>query len=190
MKFKMAEKSLFAVLLRSPWWISVAIALGIVVLARVLLPALYAPFGMVSGLPFLVIGGIAAWRQSQAPDPARVTEALARAGTMSWREFSETLERAFQRQGYAVTRLNGPASDFQISRDGDTTLISCKRWKAANHGVDALQSLAADKQALAAQHCTYISLAAVSDKARRYATEHGIRLMLPAELAQLVMGEA
>jgi len=190
MKFKMAEKSLFAVLLRSPWWISIVIALGIVVLARVLLPTLYAPFGMVSGLPFLVIGGIAAWRQSQAPDPARVTEALARAGTMSWREFSETLERAFQRQGYTVTRLNGPASDFQISRDGDTTLVSCKRWKAANHGIDALQGLAADRQALAAQHGTYISLAAVSDKARRYATEHGIRLMLPAELAQLMRGEA
>ena len=124
MKFKMAEKSLFAVLLRSPWWISVAVALAIVVASRVLLPTLYAPFGMVSGLPFLVIGGIAAWRQSQAPDPARMTEALMRAGTMSWRDFSDTLARAFQRQGYTVTRLNRPASDFQISRDGETTLVS------------------------------------------------------------------
>lgn len=116
MKFKMAEKSLFAVLLRSPWWTSVGIALAIVVLARVLLPSLYTPVGMVSGLPFWVIGGMATWRQSQATDPARVTEALERTGTLSWRKFS--------------------------------------------------------------------------DKARRYATEHSIRVMLPAELAQRMIGAA
>ena len=190
MKFKMAEKSLFAVLLRSPWWISVAIALAFVVASQALLPTLYAPFGMVSGLPFLVIAGIAAWRQSQAPDPARMTEALARAGSMPWREFSDTLERAFQSRGYAVTRLNGPAADFHMTKDGDITLVSCKRWKAANHGVDALQGLVTQQQVLAAQHCIYISLAAVSDKARRYATEHGIGLMQSAELAALMMGEA
>jgi len=38
MKFQMAKNSLFAVLLRSPWWISIAVAAGIFALAKMLLP--------------------------------------------------------------------------------------------------------------------------------------------------------
>lgn len=187
MKFKMAKNSVFAVLLRSPWWISTVIAAGIVIAAGGLLPALYVPFGMMAGLPFLVIGFITAWRQWQAPDPVRLSAALARAGAMSWRDFSNALEQAFGRQGYVVTRLNSPAADFQLTRNGATTLVSCKRWKAANHGVDGLRDLAVEQQAQAAQHGTYISLASVTDKAQRYAKEQGIRLMTPAELGQLML---
>ena len=36
MKFRMAKNSLFAVLLRSPWWISAAIAAALVLLTGVL----------------------------------------------------------------------------------------------------------------------------------------------------------
>jgi restriction system protein len=38
-KFKMAEKSLFALLLRSPWWISFVVVGLIVLAAGALLPA-------------------------------------------------------------------------------------------------------------------------------------------------------
>jgi restriction system protein len=38
MRFKMSERSLFAVLLRSPWWVSFLAALAVVLVARVVLP--------------------------------------------------------------------------------------------------------------------------------------------------------
>jgi restriction system protein len=38
MKFKMSEKSLFAILLRSPWWVSFLIGALLVLLTRVFLP--------------------------------------------------------------------------------------------------------------------------------------------------------
>ena len=50
----MAENSLFAILLRSSWWISAAVAVGIVLLSRVALPQQYFIFGAVAGLPFAV----------------------------------------------------------------------------------------------------------------------------------------
>ena len=56
MKFKMAEKSLFAILLRSPWWISFGIALGFGLAAKALLPAEYVVFGALGGFPFVVVG--------------------------------------------------------------------------------------------------------------------------------------
>jgi restriction system protein len=72
MKFKMSEKTLFAMLLRSPWWISflVSAVLGLVV--AVLLPKPVAVVGVLFGFPFIVIGTMVAWRQRDAPSPAPV----------------------------------------------------------------------------------------------------------------------
>ena len=39
MKFRMAPNSVFAVLLRSPWWVSLAIAAALALAAAALLPA-------------------------------------------------------------------------------------------------------------------------------------------------------
>ena len=59
----MAPNSGFAILLRSPWWVSFAIAAVIVLLCGALLPAHLAPFAAVGALPVAVIGCIAGWRQ-------------------------------------------------------------------------------------------------------------------------------
>ena len=189
MKLTMAKNSLFAVLLRSPWWISFAILAGIMLASRAWLPEPYVPFGMMGGLPFLVIGTLAAWRQSRAPNSKSVSEVLTRAGALSWGDFSNALEQGFGRKGYTVTRLANGAADMQLSRDGAITLVGCKRWKAANHGVDALRDLSTVRQALAAEHCLYISLADVSQKARQYAKEQGITLMGSEELALLLLSK-
>jgi len=103
-KFKMAENSLFAVLLRSPWWVSVAIAAGLALLAVALLPAEYRVVGAVSALPFVVIGAMAARRQWRLPSTAQVSHTLQAVGRMAWPEFARQLEEAFQRQGYTVER--------------------------------------------------------------------------------------
>ena len=52
MKLKMAKNSLFAVLLRSPWWYSVLIVLGMAIAARALLPEPYVVVGIVGTAPF------------------------------------------------------------------------------------------------------------------------------------------
>lgn len=188
MKLKMAENSLFAILLRSPWWISLLLVGVIALASRAILPAPYVVFGMMGGLPFLVIAAMAAWRQWQVPSAAQVVAAVARAGSMSWRDFSSVLEQGFVRQGYAVTRLHNAAADFILVKGGGTTLLSCKRWKAANQGVDPLRDLAAARKEHGADQCTYVSLSPMSEAARLYAREQGIHLMSQPELAQLLLG--
>lgn len=187
MKLKMAKNSLFAVLLRSPWWYSVLIVVGFAFAARALLPEQYVVVGTMGAFPFLVIAVMSAWRQWHAPDPARVSTALTRAGSMAWAEFAAALEKGFAAQGYSVTRLNGPAADLSLAKDGAVTLVSCKRWKAANHGVEPLRALVQAQQAQGAHHARYISLAPVSDNARRYAQENGVLLVASAELGALLV---
>ncbi len=187
MKLKMAKSSLFAVLLRSPWWYSLLIVVGFAIAARALLPEPYVVVGIMGAFPFVVIAAMSAWRQWKLPNPQKVSDALARAATMSWADFSATLEKAFTAQGYTVTRLNSPAADLQLDKNGTITLVSCKRWKAANHGVEAVRALQQAQQNQGAQHAQYISLANVTDNARRFAQEHGMVLIASNELGALMV---
>ncbi len=71
MKFRMSQNSIFAVLLRSPWWMSAGVALLLSVGGFAALPLEYAAMGVFAAVPFAVIAIIAAYRQLRAPAGAR-----------------------------------------------------------------------------------------------------------------------
>lgn len=184
-KFKMNERSLFAVLLRSPWWFSLLIVLVISLVAHALLPSDYAVVVTLGTFPFMVITVMAAWRQWGAPAAAQLDAALARAAGMNWRDFAAWVEQVYVREGYTVTRLEGESADFRIERQGQVSLLSCRRWKAATHGVEALRLL----QAACAQQGArgvYLSLAPVSEAAGRYAKEQALQVVHGSGLAMLL----
>jgi restriction system protein len=185
MKLKMSDKSMFARLLRSPWWVSLGLVVTVALAARALLPEAYVAVGVMGGFPFLVIAVITAWRQFKAPNPARLALALQQAAAMNWRDFSAAVEQAFAQQGFVVTAQHGPA-DFKLEKAGRTTLVACKRWKAANQGVDALRDLVAAQNAQEADFCSFISLAAVTTSAEKYAKENQVQLISNTALAQLL----
>jgi restriction system protein len=144
MKLKMAENSLFAVLLRSPWWISVALGVVLGGLGVALLPESWRAAGALSGFPFLVIGALAAWRQAKLPSAARVAETQQAVAAMAWPAFAALLEQAFARDGYAVQRgAASSAVDFVLERRGRRMLVSARRWKSARTGIEALRPLQA-----------------------------------------------
>ena len=190
MKLKMAEKSLFAILLRSPWWVSFALVALFGLASKALLPDPYVVYGVMGGFPFFVIGCIAAWHQLRAPNPERVNAALAQAGNMSWRDFANALENGFRGQGYSVSRLAGVAgagaADFKLEKGGRTQLVSARRWKAATQGLEPLKELVALKEAQNADQCSMVSLNDFTDNARAFAGQNGVGLIASAELAKLI----
>jgi restriction system protein len=183
-KFKMSEKSLFAVLLRSPWWISFVLVAVIALAAGALLPKEYAGVGMLGGFPFFVIGCMAMWRQRNLPSAAELEKGMSMLSSMGWRDFSALLETAFTRQGYTVKHLNG-AADMQLEKKGVLTVVSAKRWKAAALGVESLRELVAARDALEARNCVCITLGQVSAKANEYAEQNRITLISDADLVML-----
>jgi restriction system protein len=184
----MAEKSLFAILLRSSWWVSFAVAAGIVAVARMAFPERYLVGGLLTAIPFLGIGFVTAWRQLRAPNAARVASDLERIEAMSWREFSIAIEDAFRHDGHGTRRLEGSAADFEMTKAGRTSLVSCKRWKAASTGVESLRDLDALAKARDAHEGIYIVIGGVTDNARRYAAGSKVRIVEGVELAQLLRG--
>jgi restriction system protein len=182
---KMPENSLFAVLLRSPWWISFAIAAAFVGLSKALLPDQYWLYGAFGGLTFVVIGFMALKKQWKLPGRQKVERTHQRVKDLSWTAFSAELERAFVRDGYRVKKLEGGA-DFAITRAGRTGVVSAKRWKAGQHSEESLRQLYAQKGELDAADCTLIALEPLGAKAAAFAEQKKIQLMRAAGLAQLL----
>jgi restriction system protein len=106
---------------------------------------------------------------------------------MSWDEFAAAMEEAYRREGYVVTRLNGAQADLQLMKEGwRTTLVACKRWKATRTGIEPLRELDAARRKGDAHECIYVAAGEVTDTARAFAAEKGIRLVDGAELARML----
>ncbi|KXJ63533.1 hypothetical protein AXY46_25505 [Achromobacter xylosoxidans] len=186
MKLKMSQNSIFAVLLRSPWWMSAGVAVLLSAGGFAALPLEYAAMGVFAAVPFAVISLMAAYKQLRAPSGARVQAVTEAVAAMSWADFSRTVEAGFRRDGCEVERLQTPGADFALSKDGHVAIVSAKRWKAARNGVEPLRELQAVREKRGAREAIYIALGDVSDNALQYAKAQGVSLMTAPELSKLL----
>jgi restriction system protein len=186
LKLKMAENSLFAILLRSPWWASLGIAVALALLMRLLLPKEYAVAGMLGSFPFVIIAAIAAWKQLRAPSATQLTQTLERLQAMNSREFADAIEVAFRAQGHEVERLQLPGADLQVTLRHRRTVVAFRRWKAASIGVEPLRELQAAQNKLEAEAALYVATGTLSEKAGDLVRETKLQIMGAPELAQLM----
>jgi restriction system protein len=176
MKFKMAENSLFAILMRNPWWISMLIVIVFCLLCMAILPKDLRIFGMMGTFPFFITGAVAFKRQWGKPSAAKLQTELDRLSALSWRDFSAELEAKFVKQGFEVSRLNSGVADFKLEKAGHITLVTAKRYKAATHGIEALQALVTQQEAQGADKAMYVCLSPVTAQAAKFAKEKGVVL--------------
>ncbi|MEE9320222.1 MAG: restriction endonuclease [Granulosicoccus sp.] len=62
---------------------------------------------------------------------------------LSWQAFEQLVGEAYRRQGFTVLE-NARAGaddgvDLELSRDGETTLVQCKRWRSNRIGVSIIR---------------------------------------------------
>lgn len=182
MKWQLPRNSLFAILARSPWWVSALIAAGSFGVLRLLIPEGMAAF---AAMPFLGIAIYAGVRQLRRPGAKRVAAALERARGLSGEGFVAALETGLRREGYAVTRMSG-AADLVLRRDGLVTLVACKRWKAMRAGIEPLREFDAATREHGAVGRIYVAAGEVTENAREFAAQRNIRLVQEEELARLL----
>jgi restriction system protein len=182
MKWKMAENSVFAILLRSRWWVSALVAAGVFGVVRIFMAWGYALFAI---SPFIVIAVVAAWRQIRVPSGTRLEKALHVVRAMTWEEFARALEAGFDRQGYTVKRVTG-AADFELERAGRVSLVCARRWKASVCGVEPLKELVTAGEKLGAQELRYAAAGELTQQAREFAQQESVQLVEGADLVELV----
>ncbi len=186
----MAQNSLFAILLRSPWWISLLIAGVLGLLGFALLPEQFRVAGSLAGFPFIVIGLIAARRQRHLPSARQIEATQQAVAAMGWPAFSALLTRAFERDGCTIRSASRPGVDFEVERQGRVMFVSARRWKSARTGLEVLRVLQQARETADAADALHIGLGPVSDNARIYAIENSIEIWQAAELAQALRGIA
>jgi restriction system protein len=188
-KFKISDKSLFAVLLRSPWWYSLALAAAVAVVSRALLSAELWVFGAMGAFPFFIISCIALYRQRNQMSAGKVSATLEQIGQQGWKEFSTQLQTQLQGQGYRISSASpGPGADFVLTRQGRISVLSAKRWKAAQVNEADVQALRASMDAHEAREGLYLSLGKANQKAQEFASLNRISILTNAPLAEFVAG--
>lgn len=182
----MAKNSLFAILLRSSWWISMLVAAALILVAVAVVPPAYALFPICGAIPFVIISGIAAWKQRNKPSSARVEQTAQALSALSWPAFADHFEAALRHDGCQVKRLKTDAADFEVARPGaGRALICARRWKAAHTGTEPLQRLQTARSAAGASEGIYVTLGDISKPAQDYATQNNIQFMDAESLTQL-----
>lgn len=173
---KKPSKNLFEFLVQQPWWVSMVGALLFSMGVGSLFPEEKRILGLAAGIPFLIIGFIAAWRQWMAPSQKKLDAVHEKVMSMSWPEFSAYLSKALHKHGYEVKPYQGKGADFEISKPGKHLLLSCKRWKAANVGAESLRELQAAAEAKGLR-AMYVTVGKISPVAFEYAAQERIDLM-------------
>lgn len=193
MQLKMRENSLFAVLLRSPWWYSLLIGAAIVGVAFALLHPRHVIYGMAPAIPFFGLAVIACYRQMGQSSAQKAAATVEWIRTARAREFMRALTEAYSEAGYQTRPYKGNAADLQLERDGRVTLVSCKRAKAATTGTDPLRALATAGEQKEASALVLVTLGELTSEARAFADENHIEILDGGHLTALIgrhMGES
>jgi len=184
MKLKLHQNSLFAILGRSPWWVSALLAMGVFGVTRFFMPIEMAAF---AASPFVVIAGYGIWKQLGTPSAGRTKAALERLAALPREEVVAALEAGWRREGYEVSRPgNGPV-DLELRRAGRVSLVVCRRWKAERTGVEPLRELHAAGRKREADELIYVAVGEVTAQASTFAAENRVRIVGGAELARLAI---
>ena len=179
-----SKESLFAILSRQPWWVSVAVAAGLFGLAQLALPMMIA--GAIA-IPFLGIAGYAGWRQLREPKAADLDALLEHVRAMSWEGFASVMREALRRDGYRVEDIDQDPVDFKVDKSSRIAIVSCKRWKAAQSGIGPLRDLFEAKERHDAGDCIYVTTGDFTTNARDFARQKSIRLIEGRALAKLLV---
>jgi len=190
MAFKMSEKSLFAILLRSTWWYGVGIGLVLIAISLVLVGGKYLVLGVFSATPFFVIAGVALYRQSKQPSQKRVQEVYELARKMTATQIASKIATSYTDARYDSEPFKGNAADLVLSRGNRTLLLCSKRFKVGNTGIGPLEKLVAEGEKVEATGYLYVALGDISSAAKDYADQNDIELVQITRLAAFFDGQA
>jgi restriction system protein len=176
------RESLFQILLRQPWWITLLVAVAVYGVSHAVFP----PVALFMALPFGLLCAFIAFKQWRGGPPVDAGERLAALRSMDWEQFSAVIADAYRRRGYGVSPAEGPGYDFRLTKGGRTTLLQCRRWKVNQVGVGPLRDLAqaVDREEAGSGIC--ISAGDFSAPARAFVATEPITMLGGVELAELV----
>ena len=178
----MAKQTLFHILMRQPWWVTLLVAFALFWITYAIFPPV-APFVVV---PFALLTCYIGFVQFRDGVPGDAGERLAELRKMQWESFSAALTEGYKKQGYTVLPADGAGYDFKLVRDGRTNLLQCRRWKVNQVGEGPVRELAQAVERADAARGICVTAGEFSIPARKLAAGEPVTLVSGAELAAIV----
>jgi restriction system protein len=188
----------------SPIWVGPLVAVGVFLIMRFVAPPLLRLTGQDLGGVFAdlayklaILGGpvvLVLWMVAEITKLGRRRFLDRQADInsvrdLSWQEFEHLVGEAYRRKGYDVDQtLDGPDGgvDLILTRDGETTFVQCKQWKARKVGVKVARELYGVMAAHGAAHGIVVSCGEFTEEALRFASGNPLELVNGQALWQLV----
>ena len=147
---------------------------------------------LVGGLVALavLIGGFGGYRYRQRHAAfLRQNITLDWVNSLSWQEFENLVGEIFRARGYFVENVGGGGSDggidLRLRREGETTLVQCKRWKVYKVGVKPIREFFGVMAAENADRGIFVSSGIYTREALSFAEGKPIELHDGAQFAEM-----
>jgi restriction system protein len=109
---------------------------------------------------------------------------------LAWSQFEQLIGEAYRRQGYEVqenlVRGADGGVDLRLRKDGQTTLVQCKPWKAYKVGVQTVRELYGVVMAEKAGRGVLVTSGVFTKEARQWAEAKPLELIDGEGLRRLV----
>lgn len=147
---------------------------------------------MLGGLVALAIlvGGFGGYRYRQRHAAfLRQNITLDWVNSLSWREFENLVGEIFRARGYFVENVGGGGADGGIdlclSRQGEKTLVQCKRWKVFKVGVKPIREFFGVMASEGVKRGVFVSSGVYTNEAMRFAEGKPSELIDWAQFAEM-----
>lgn len=108
---------------------------------------------------------------------------------MNGEEFESFIKELFKKRGYQASLTKKTidwGGDLIITRDWDSTVVQCKRWKGTV-GVEAVQEAHTARDVYKTQHAMVITNSSFSNEAKKMAATLGVELWDRTQLIRELM---
>jgi restriction system protein len=174
-----------------PWWVSLILAIvAPAFLIRMPLP--WSAFAPLALLFFLATAALSALRSLKTARMLDAQTSLASIRELPWKRFEDLLGEAFRRQGFKVEETLGGGADggidLLLGRDGNVTVVQCKRRNGAPVGVREVRELYGVLHDRGASAAKLVATTSFTPDAVAFAKNKPIELVDADSLLHLIHG--
>lgn len=198
------QSGLTALLVALPWWVNVILAAIAYValaygapslnlsnpflqpIAKIAAPLLALPATLLL-LALAVASALAALYRRRLLDRQQDLESLRQT---TWQDFERLVGEAYRRQGYRVVETGGGGADggidLKLTKNGETWLVQCKRWRQEKVGVKVARELFGVVAGEQATGGILITTSTFTPEADGFARGKPLKLVAGEELLRMV----
>ena len=187
------KNSLIDDLILAPWWISLILS-GIAYLASFVIPSISSS-SMGTTMVLTVISRLAPWlaifllfiallsfiRGFKVRAQLNRQKSVKTLNELSWKSFEDVTGELFRQRGYNVEEMLGGGADggvdLRLRKNGQLTLVQCKRWKKKKIGLPVIRELLGAMTAESAEKGMLVTTSTFTSDAVTFAQQQGIQLI-------------